>query len=200
VDLEIALDPGRVDALVALAHLVAEWGTRINLTGHRDTAEIADRLIVDALALHAQVVAALGVRSARVVDLGSGAGFPGLPIAIADPDCQVELVEARERRHFFQRAVCRRLGVANAHPRLGRIEVLDPTPAPLVFAQAVGPIEAVVGLAARWVEADGWLIVPSGPTLPDLDPGSGWVQHGAVPYRAPGNDRALSFWFARRAD
>jgi 16S rRNA (guanine527-N7)-methyltransferase len=107
-------------------------------------------------------------------------------------------VDSRERRHYFQRAACRQLGIANAHPRLGRIEVLAPEPADLVIAQALGPIAKVIQLVRPWVAAGGWLVVPSGPTPPRVRPGAGWGLDGARPYRVPGGGAPRSFWFARK--
>ena len=85
-----------------------------------------------------------------MVDLGSGAGFPGLPIALLHPERTVTLVESRERRHHFQRAAVRELGIANAVLRLGRAEVLFPEPSSLVMAQAMASPQQVVAWMLPW--------------------------------------------------
>jgi len=193
-----ALDPGQTDRLVRLADLIARWGSRINLSGHRTAAEIFERLILDALTVGALIEDVVGRWPDRVVDLGSGAGIPGLPLAIAHPGSQFELVEARERRHHFQRAACRELGIANAAPRLGRIEQLEPSVVSVVIAQAVGPIGDVAALAERWIAPGGWLFVPSGVSAPRFDPGQGWIQHGTRPYAAPGASAERTVWFGQR--
>lgn len=197
--LDLRLDDRQIEQLVALAALISRWGTRINLSGHRGVGEILERLIVDALALGSAIQDLIGSMPARMVDLGSGAGIPGLPLAIAHPGTSVELVEARERRHHFQRAACRELAILNAVPRLGRIEQLEPSVAPLVVAQAVAPIREVTALAARWLAAGGWLVVPAGPQPPHLDPGPGWAEYGSRPYAIPGSGIARSIWFGRRS-
>lgn len=177
---------------------MASWGSRLNLSGHREATDIYDALVADALVLLANALDLMDRRPRRVVDLGSGAGFPGLPIAIAIPEAVVELVEARRRRHHFQRAACRQLSIENARPRLGRIEDLDPTRADLVVAQAVGPIADVITLATPWVEEGGWLVVPTGATPPDCDPGPGWVGRGLRRYRDNAVSGPRSFWYAQR--
>jgi len=199
IDLELGLNDNQAARLVALAGLLARWGDRINLSGHRSEAEILERLIVDALALGSAIRQLMGRWPDRIVDLGSGAGIPGLPLAIAHPETMIELVEARERRHHFQRAACRELEIRNAVPRLGRIETLEPSLVPLVVAQAVGPIEAVALLAERWLLAGGWLIIPSGAEPPHFEPGSGWIQHGTRPYSVPGSGIRRSIWFGQRS-
>lgn len=199
IDLDLELNDHQAGRLVALAGLLARWGDRINLSGHRGEFEILERLIVDALALGSAIRQLMGRWPDRIVDLGSGAGIPGLPLAITHPETTIELVEARERRHHFQRAACRELEIRNAVPRLGRIETLEPSLVPLVVAQAVGPIEGVALLAERWLLGGGWLVVPSGATPPNFEPGSGWIQHGTRPYLVPGTGAHRSIWFGQRS-
>jgi len=197
--LRLRLETSQLEALVDLALLVADWGARMNLSGHREPGEILDRLVVDALALRVGIGDLVGDWPRRMVDLGSGAGFPGLPLAIAEPGTTVELVEARERRHHFQRAACRKLRVANAIPRLGRIEALPPTPADLVVAQAVGPLERVVAIAEPWVAVGGWLVVPTGDEPPHHVPASDdWGPPELRRYGAPGHGGRHCIWAARR--
>jgi 16S rRNA (guanine527-N7)-methyltransferase len=198
--LGLELEDDQVSALAGLARRVAEWGARINLSGHREPEAILDALVLDALALGSAFEALTGGRPPRLVDLGSGAGFPGLPLAIAHRDLEVELVEARERRHYFQRSVCRELAIRNAHPRWGRIERLEPRPARWVVAQAVGPLETVVALAAPWVEAGGWLVVPTGNRPPTVDLPAEWSTTGTRPYGVPGARAGHRFWYARRRE
>jgi 16S rRNA (guanine527-N7)-methyltransferase len=199
IALDLGLDDRQVARLVELAALLARWGKRINLSGHRSVGEILDRLIVDALGLGVVVQDLVGAWPSRMVDLGSGAGIPGLPLAIVHPETTVELVEARARRHHFQRAACREISILNAVPRLGRIEQLAPSRAPLVVAQAVGPIRDVTSLAVPWLAAGGWLVVPSGSLPPHFDPGPGWIDHGSRPYSSPGSIVARSIWFGQRS-
>lgn len=148
-------DPGLTLRLARLVDLVFAWSTRINLTGHRDREAIARGLVLDALGL-----ASLVPDVPSLVDLGSGAGFPGLPIALARPACRVTLVESRVRRHHFQRAAIRELAIGNAEARLGRAEVLDPTPHRVAVARAVGPLAELAPWLVRWLEPGGIALVP----------------------------------------
>lgn len=192
------LDSEQAYRLVRLAELIAQWGSRINLSGHRTTGEIFERLILDALKVGEVIGSVIGTWPDRVVDLGSGAGIPGLPLAIVHPESQFELVEARARRHHFQRAACRELAVSNVDPRLGRIEEIEPSVVRVVIAQAVGPIEDVTALAARWIAPGGWLFIPSGVMASRFRPGPGWVRHEICPYPAPGSGVERAVWFGQR--
>jgi len=121
-ELPLAADSNQLEALLELAQLLEQWSKRINLTGHRTAPEIVRKLILDAAALTAQLP-----EIASLADIGSGAGFPGFPVAILRADCRVTLVESRERRHHFQRQAIRQLGLENARAELGRAEALEPS-------------------------------------------------------------------------
>ena len=139
------------EALAKLAGLVAQWAPRMNLTAHRTAESVARRLILDAVALDAALPA--GVDS--LVDVGSGAGFPGLPLAILHPERRIVLIEARERRHHFQRMAIRALGLTNVEARHGRAESLSPSLHDVGIAQAAAtPAEAVL-LLLPWVRPGG---------------------------------------------
>ena len=165
--------------LALLVELVFAWSRRMNLTGHRDREGIARGLVLDALGL-----ASLLPASGRLVDLGSGAGFPGLPIALARPDFQLTLVESREKRHHFQRAAIRELSIQNAEARLGRAELLEPDPHRVAVARAVGPLQDVVSWMLPWLEPEGLLLVPIRSRSRHLPP-RGATELGVRSYRVP---------------
>jgi 16S rRNA (guanine527-N7)-methyltransferase len=134
-----------------------------------------------------------------MVDLGSGAGFPGLAIALLRPERRVTLVESRERRHHFQRAAVRELCIGNAILRLGRAEVLVPEPHPLVTAQAMATPSQAVAWMLRWAEPRGVLALPLSAAQPPPESiegvGETSVSHYLVPLGGP--RRAL--WLARKS-
>lgn len=132
------------------------------------------------------------------MDLGSGAGFPGLPLAILWPERRVTLVESRTKRHHFQQHVVRSLGLENADPRLGRMEQLEPRPHDLVLAQAVGPVEEVLRLAVEWVAPGGQVAVPGLRASPGAA-SRGYSSAGLAHYRMPCSRREIPVWLATRA-
>ena len=153
--LRIAPPPEALERLAGLAVLLAQWAPRMNLTGHRGAEEIARRLVVDALAL-VQVLPPFS----RLVDLGSGAGFPGLPIAILYPEREIISVEARSRRVSFQRRAARDLGIENVRILLTRIEEHAPMVADGVVAQALAEPEKARALMLPWAKPGGWIAIP----------------------------------------
>lgn len=151
--------PNAVDSLTRLVVLLAQWAPRMNLTGHRDPLEMTSRLVLDAAALVA-VLPEL-TTATEVADLGSGAGFPGLPIAILRPGARVRLIESRQKRHHFQREARRQLGLVNAIPVLGRSDAVEIRPCDVVVAQAMAQPEQAVVSMFPWTRPGGLLVVPA---------------------------------------
>lgn len=192
---ELALDPPpeAPARLAALAEHLAAWAERINLTAHRTPGEIARKLLLDAAAL-ATVLPPYG----SAVDLGSGAGLPGLPLAILQPERAFLLVEARERRHHFQRSAIRELGIRNARPLLGRAESLDPAPADLAVAQAMGPPARVLEWLCRWSRPDGWIALPASEAGEPPESPGGVLGLEPRPYAVPLGGPHRIVWIGRR--
>jgi 16S rRNA (guanine527-N7)-methyltransferase len=190
-ELGVATEPSQLDRWVKLALLLERWSERINLTAHRGARAIAERLLLESAALNQVLPPAR-----TIADLGSGAGIPGLPLAICRPHCEVRLVESRERRHHFQRAAIRELGLANAAALLGRVEELEVQPSEGVIAQAIARPEQALGWMRPWMGATGWIALATIPgtaaglSHPDL------TQGRALRYAAPhGPERSV--WIAR---
>lgn len=182
----------QIDSLRALSELLFRWSKTVNLTGHRTLNEIVKRLVLDAaaLAVHLPEVTSLA-------DIGSGAGFPGLPIAILRQGTRVVLVESRERRHHFQCEAIRVLGLENVQARLGRAEQLDEPQCSAAIAQAVAPSDAVP-LLLHWVRPGGLLLFPGSERAPELPQDPRLVVEKRVQYRVPCGGPIRTLWMARK--
>lgn len=124
----------RVEALAAYLTLLRQWNRVFNLTGVRDTRELVERHLVESLALRPLL------RGERIADVGTGAGLPGIPLAVAEPERRFVLIESRAKRVRFLRHVVGALGLANTSVEHTRVEDL-PSAAPFatVLARAVAP-------------------------------------------------------------
>ena len=191
---ELALTPPEeaIRQLVQLTELVTSWGARINLTGDPSPETVMRRLVLDAAALDGVLP-----RTASLADLGSGAGFPGLPLAILRPERVVVLVEARERRYHFQRHAIRSLGVSNARALHGRMEELEPVPCEAVLAQAVASPQRLVAWMLRWSLPGAILVVPGGTIGRHADHPAGLAGSEIRPYQVPAGGPARTAWVAR---
>jgi 16S rRNA (guanine527-N7)-methyltransferase len=194
-ELGLSLTPAQRDQLVELASLVERWNERINLSGHRTAGELMARLVLDALALSQQLPSPVS----SLVDLGSGAGFPGLPLAIARPEMRTLLVDSRERRHHFQRAALRALGTSNVRALRGRIEQIEPEPAQVVVAQAVSPPPAVLQAMVAWAEPGGLVVIPGSEQPPDPGSHPQLIQTEIRRYPTPLGGPLRSLWIGKRS-
>ena len=110
----ISLDPVQLRAFETYSELLLEWNRRFNLTAITDPIEIQTKHFLDSLScLKAMSLSA----KMRIIDVGSGAGFPGMPLKIAFPEIQLTLVEANGKKAEFCRFLAKEL-------RLGEVTVL----------------------------------------------------------------------------
>jgi 16S rRNA (guanine527-N7)-methyltransferase len=192
-ELGLRASPDQVEALACLVDQVVAWAARINLTGHK-TPELAARHLV----LEAAALLAHSPPFTSLADLGSGAGFPGLPIAILRPDVHVALIESREKRHHFQREIQRRLRLGNAEPLRGRAEELEPAPKDAAVARAMArPGRALVWMRP-WVRSSGWLLLPCASPTPRIEAPDGIEAVEVRSYREPCGGVERTLWIGRR--
>lgn len=162
------------DAQLRLFHIYAErlleQGRRAGLTSAADRGRIHTRHFAESLALLAALEAA-GVLQSPVVDIGTGAGFPGLPMKIARPELELVLVEATGKKARFLQALVEELGLERVTVLQGRAEELARESAyrdhfPLAVARAVAPLPVLLELALPFVAPGGYLAAPKGSAAP----------------------------------
>lgn len=183
--LGLALAPGQVEALLTLVAELAEWNTRVNLTAIKDPAEVVDKHLLDSLAVLPHV------RGLQVADIGTGAGFPGLPLAVADLDRRYTLVESTGKKVAFVRHAAAMLQLPNVEVVHERAESYKPArPFDSVIARALGSLADFVRVAGHLAARDGRLLAMKG-KVPDDElkalP-SGWKARAVHPIRVPGLD------------
>jgi 16S rRNA (guanine527-N7)-methyltransferase len=139
--------------LTEYLNLLVKWNRVYNLTGIREADELIGRHLVESLAL------APLLRGPRVVDVGTGAGLPGIPLAIVQPETHFVLIESRAKRVRFLRHVAGALGLENVDVRHARVEHLR-TEAPFdtVLARAVAPPPELIRMT-RHLTAPGSVLV-----------------------------------------
>ena len=149
------------ERLAGYTSLVAQWAPRVNLVSPQDLPHFAERHVVAALALRP---AMRSVPHDNVIDVGSGAGLPGIPLAITLPSSRVTLVEARRRRANFLRQAVRQLALRNVQVVCGRVEDWSPPiQADMILSRAVSDPGTLLRLAGHCLAPAGFLLVTSGP-------------------------------------
>ena len=101
----VELSPGQMEALGAHYQLLLRWNRTLNLTSIKRMEEAVERHYCESLFLGTH----LPQGPLRIADIGSGAGFPGFPVAVLRPDCSVTLIESHQRKAVFLREACRKL-------------------------------------------------------------------------------------------
>lgn len=142
--------------------LLARWNRTYNLTAVRDPAEMVTRHLLDSLAMQ-PFVSALGVAGGTLADLGTGPGLPGIPLAIAQPQLQVTLVESNGKKARFLREAVRTLGLANARVAESRAEALDePGTFDAITARALGSLAGIIEVGGHLLKPGGRLLAMKG--------------------------------------
>jgi 16S rRNA (guanine527-N7)-methyltransferase len=131
--------------------LLLRWNARVNLTAIRDEEGILRRHFVESIACARLLPAGI----ATLLDFGSGAGFPGIPIALCRPEISVTLAESQGKKAAFLSEAVRVLKVA-ATVHSGRAEVLRNS-FDCITMRAVDKMERAVPAAARLLRSGGWL-------------------------------------------
>ena len=181
--LPLAVTSSQLQQLTQLVWLLDEWARKINLTGHRTPEAMAAGLILDAAALAAALPELDD--SSDIADLGTGAGFPGLPLAILFQDTRFHLVDSRKKRNHFQREVRRRLGLHNVDPILGRSDEVDQVPCNLVVAQAMAEPDQALDLMSQWACPTGILALPASKAAEPPQPPAGFAAPELRTYVVP---------------
>lgn len=137
--------------------VLLRWNARMNLTAVRDPEEIVTRHFGESLFAARHLFPQPPSSSGHLLDVGSGAGFPGLPIKIRAPGLALTLIESRQRKATFLKEVIRALGLTRAEVFVGRAEDYPGTPADVVTLRAVERFEEVLPVAAGLVAPGGRL-------------------------------------------
>ena len=168
--LGLALPDGAIERFSRYVALLDEWNDRAGLTAITNVEVAQRRLFGESLALLAALRAAGVLRvgePARLADLGPGGGFPGVPMAIADPTLTLVLIEAQERRCAFLRAVVEALGLEHVSVVHARAEEAGRMPSlragcDVVVARALAAMPILIEYALPLLREGGVLAAPKG--------------------------------------
>ncbi len=156
-ELGIALDDTQREQLLTLLSELLEWNSRFNLTAIRNPAEMLSKHLLDSLSVHPYL------HGRTVADIGTGAGFPGLPLAVVNPDRQFALIEATRKKARFVEHAVERLRLANVGVVNARAENHRPAARfDAVLARALGNLSEFVRVAGHLCAPRGKLLAMKG--------------------------------------
>jgi 16S rRNA (guanine527-N7)-methyltransferase len=165
VALGVPLDAGQLARFARYRELLLDWNTRINLTAITDPAEVVTRHFLDSLTFVLAFPPEARTVPRSLLDVGAGAGFPGLPLAIALPSWHVTLLEATAKKVRFLEAVIAELGLPNATTLTGRAEELGRQPRfraafDAVTARAVAALPTLLEYCCPFARVGGTIVMP----------------------------------------
>lgn len=141
--------------------LMVRWNAVYNLTAIRDPREMLTHHLLDSLAIVTPLRAILDLDHARIADIGSGAGLPGIPLAIVCPEAHVLSVEPVGKKAAFQRQVAAELSLTNLEVLNVRVETLA-RPVDLVTCRAFASLTDFLSLASGLIAPDTWVAAMKG--------------------------------------
>jgi 16S rRNA (guanine527-N7)-methyltransferase len=155
--LGIELSDGQAAQLLDYLELIGKWTKVYNLTAVRDPGEMLTQHILDSLAVVPPLRRHAAGRAVRVLDVGSGAGLPGIVIAICCPDVQVDCIDTVAKKAAFIQQAAGALRLPNLRGLHGRIEQVT-EPYDVVSSRAFASLADFVNWSARALAPDGvWL-------------------------------------------
>ena len=156
-DLGITLDPSGAETLLKLVDELEAGNAQFNLTAIRDRPGMLRKHVLDSLSLQPYL------RGGRVADIGTGAGFPGLPLAVVNPQRRFTLVEATGKKARFVERTALRLGCDNVQVEHARAENYRPHELfDTVVARALSSLADFVAYAGHLCAPDGRLLAMKG--------------------------------------
>lgn len=181
--LQLDLPETTVVRLLAYIELLQRWNATYNLSAVRDPAEMVTRHLLDSLAIVPQV------SGATLADLGTGAGLPGIPLAILAPQRAVTLVDSNGKKTRFLRAAVRELALANVKVAESRVEAVAGT-FDCITARAFASLADMLGWGGHLLAPDGVWLAQKGRFPQDELDGvpAGFRVEAVIPLVVPGLD------------
>ena len=208
--LKMALPAETQQTLLAYVALVQKWNKVYNLTAVRDEDRILTRHLLDSLAVVPHLTSmtamtALAVTAATpltILDVGSGAGLPGIPLALALPGVQVTLLDSNSKKAAFLNQAVIELKLSNVDVVCERLEKYQSKQLfSLVVSRAFSDLPAFADMAGRLVAADGLLLAMKGvhPVAEIAQLKSGFKLCGVTPLTVPGLEAERHLVFLKAA-
>jgi len=154
--LGLELDEQTINQLLEYLAMLIKWNKAYNLTAVRDPMEMIDRHLLDSLSILPYI------REETLIDVGSGPGLPGIPVAICKPDVPVITMDSNGKKTRFQLQVKAQLKLANLTVEHGRVEESDVPPAGQVVSRAFASLEDMITWCHTLCREDGIFLAMKG--------------------------------------
>jgi 16S rRNA (guanine527-N7)-methyltransferase len=167
-EMALALSAGARERLLEYVALLVKWNRTYSLTAIRDPLAMVAHHLLDSLSVLPHLP--LAGEAVRLADAGSGAGLPGIPLAIARPGWRIALAESSQKKCAFLRQAVIELALGNVEVHEGRVEAWRPEPLfDVVISRAFAALEAFIAACRHLVAPGGMLAAMRGAAPPVLD-------------------------------
>lgn len=198
--LRLGLNAGQHSQLFKYGQLIQKWNRVYNLTAIRNNRELITHHLLDSLAVLPEISFALqATLGPRILDVGAGAGLPGLVLAIAQPSWHVTLIDTVQKKAAFMQQAIASLGLKNAQAVHGRIEEHQPEEKyDLICSRAFSSIDNFIALSQHALAEDGQFAALKGRVEADSDIPAGWRIDALHPIEVPFLDEARHLFMIKR--
>ena len=160
----------QADLLDRYSALLREWNAKINLISRKDEENILSRHILHSLTLRMKTVCTYNFEGRRILDIGSGGGLPGIPVAIVTPTARVVLLDSTQKKSTACQAMVTELGLRATRVINGRAEEIARQPDyvkqfDVVISRAVAPLSDLITWTRRFLIPTGTLFSLKGGNL-----------------------------------
>lgn len=193
-ELGIDLDAATQQKLLDYLALLEKWNKVHNLTAVRDPNDMVTLHLLDSLSVLPHI------KSGRLLDVGSGAGLPGIPLSIVRPDLQVTVMDSSHKKASFMRQAKAALGIPNLEVVCGRVEEFHPEiKYDMVISRAFSDLAEFMRLTAHLCDEGGvWLAMKGVYPFDELAQIKGPISE-VVPLRVPGLEAQRHLVFLKAA-
>lgn len=159
--MQCVLLPAQIHQLVVFLEMLVQWNARFNLTAVRSPSEMIRRHVLDSLAITSYL------SGPTVLDVGTGAGLPGIPLSIADPSREYYLLDSNQKKQIFVSQVIRALSLSHVNAVHTTVETYQPTQKfSTIVTRAFAPLPRMVALTQHLLAPEGRFLAMMGKIPP----------------------------------
>lgn len=178
----IVITSHQVEQLLVFLGMLIQWNERFNLTAVRSPIEMVRRHLLDSLSVNEFLF------GDAILDVGTGAGLPGIPLSIIRPECSFYLLDSNQKRQIFVSQVIRELSLSNAKAVHSPVEAYQPTQKfSTILTRAFAPLPRMISTTNHLLAPNGHFLAMMGKATPEqLEVPSGYKVDRVISLSVPG--------------